>query len=111
MDRGELPGYEFEVPRGPRHVGGPRPVFGHDSLRPLQTPPPLEPEVPSPVRTASSGVFDIMRKRSWVMGLAVPILAAIIVGIAVVVAAGGGGTGGQAPSALAAGFPPARAAG
>jgi hypothetical protein len=110
MDRGELPGYEFEVPRGPRHGGGTRPVFGHDSLRPLQPPPPA-PEVKSPVRAASSGVFDIMRKRNWVMGLAVPILAAIIVGIAVVVAAGGGGTGGQAPSALAAGFPPARAAG
>jgi hypothetical protein len=110
MDRGELPGYEFEVPRGPRHGGGPRPVFSHDSLHPLQNPPP-EPEVKSPVRTAGSGVFDIMRKRNWIMGLAVPILAAIIVGIAVVVAAGGGGTGGQAPSALAAGFPPARAAG
>jgi hypothetical protein len=63
------------------------------------------------VRAASSGVLDIMRKRNWVMGLAVPILAAIIVGIAVVVAAGGGGTGGEAPSALAAGFPPARYAG
>ncbi len=117
MDRGELPGYEFEVPRGPRHGGGPRPGYGYepgygyDSLRPLQNPPPPEPEVKSPVRVASSGVLDIMRKRNWVMGLAVPILAAIIVGIAVVVAAGGGGTGGQAPSALAAGFPPARAAG
>lgn len=65
----------------------------------------------SPVRAAGSGVFDIMRKRNWVMGLAVPILAAIVVGIAVVVAAGGGGTGGVAPSALAAGFPPARVAG
>ena len=111
MDRGELPGYEFEVPRGPRHAGGPRPVFGHDSLRQIQYPPPPEPVVVSPVRAAGSGVFDIMRKRNWVMGLAVPILAAIVVGVAVVVAAGGGGSGGAAPSALAAGFPPARGAG
>src|ERR1700761_8627329 len=111
MNRGELPGYEFEVPRGPRQAGGPRHAFGHDSLRYLQATPPAEPEVKSPVRAAGSGVLDIMRKRNWVMGLAVPILAAVIVGIAVVVATGGGGTGGAAPSALAAGFPPARYAG
>lgn len=111
MDRGELPGYEFEVPRGPRYAGGPRHPFGHDSLRYIQNPRPPEPVVKSPVRVAGSGVFDIMRKRNWVMGLAVPILAAIVVGVAVVVAAGGGGTGGAAPSALAAGFPPARSAG
>ena len=52
-----------------------------------------------------------MRKRNWLMGLAVPILAAVAVGIAVVVVSGGGGSGAQAPSALAAGFPPARLAG
>ena len=168
MDRGELPGYEFEVPRGPRHAGGARHPIGHDSTR--RPPPPpgrdldpwsefepdaayqvevyrpevYQPEVyrpevyppgtyqhefqrdsirglratpqpePGPgasVRAASSGVLDIMRKRNWVMGLAAPILAAIAVGIAVVVVTGGGGTGGQAPSALAAGFPPARLAG
>jgi hypothetical protein len=51
-----------------------------------------------------------MRERNWVTGLAVPILAAIIVGVAAVVVAGGGGGGGAAPSALAAGFPPARLA-
>ena len=45
------------------------------------------------------------------MGLAVPVLAAIVVGIAAVVITGGGGNGGAAPSALAAGFPPARLAG
>src|SRR5215469_2031983 len=38
MDRGELPGYEFEVPRGPRHAGGARHSSGHDSTR--QPPPP-----------------------------------------------------------------------
>jgi len=52
-----------------------------------------------------------MRKRNWLMGLAAPILAAVAVGIAVVVIAGGGGGNGAAPSALAAGFPPARLAG
>jgi hypothetical protein len=51
-----------------------------------------------------------MRKRNWLLGLAAPILAAVAVGIAVVVVAGGGGNAG-APSALAAGFPPARLAG
>ena len=56
------------------------------------------------------GIFAVMRERNWVMGLAVPILAAIAVGISVVVIAGGGGTGGNAPSALDAGFPPARVA-
>ena len=53
----------------------------------------------------------VMRERNWVMGLAVPIVAAIVVGIAVVVISGGGGSGGDGPSALAAGFPPARLAG
>ena len=52
-----------------------------------------------------------MRTRNWLMGLAVPILAAVAVGIAVVVVSGGGGSGTSAPSALAAGFPPARLAG
>jgi hypothetical protein len=63
------------------------------------------------VLAAGSGVFAVMRKRNWLMGIAVPILAAVIVGIAVVVVAGGGGGGGAVPSALAAGFPPARMAG
>lgn len=70
-----------------------------------------EPVRGASVRAAGSGVFDVMRKRNWLMGLAAPILAAIVVGIAVVVATGGGGTGGEVPSALAAGFPPARLAG
>ena len=30
MNRGEVPGYEFEVPRGPRHASGPRHELGHD---------------------------------------------------------------------------------
>jgi hypothetical protein len=107
----DVPGYEFEVPRGPRHASGPRHAIGHDQLRPLQHAQP-EQEPRSSVRAASSGVFAVMRTRNWLMGLAVPILAAIAVGIAVVVVTGGGGGGGgAAPSALAAGFPPARLAG
>ena len=141
MSRGELPGYEFEMPRGPRHGSGARHVIGHDpahrpqpgrdfdgrseyepdvayqpefardSIRTLRATPPPEPGHGASVRAASSGVLDIMRKRNWVVGLAAPILAAIAVGVAAVVVTGGGGTGGQAPSALAAGFPPARLAG
>jgi hypothetical protein len=52
-----------------------------------------------------------MRSSNWVTGLVVPILAAIIVGVAVVVIAGAnGGQGGAAPGSLAAGYPPARPA-
>jgi hypothetical protein len=56
-------------------------------------------------------VAAAMRARNWVSGLAVPILAAIAVGIAVVVVAGANnGNAGPAPSTLDAGFPPARPA-
>jgi hypothetical protein len=138
MNRGEVPGYEFEVPRGPRQASGPwrpiepeptlqfpreqqerprdqfqfgreQPQLGREQFQFQREQPEREPQ--SPMRTASSGVFDVMRTRNWLMGLAVPILAAIVVGIAVVVVTGGGGNGGTAPSALAAGFPPARLAG
>lgn len=52
-----------------------------------------------------------MRSRNWVTSLAVPILAAISVGIAVVVFVGANnGSGGPPPSSLSAGFPPARLA-
>ncbi len=109
MSRSELPGYEFDVPRGPRQ--GPRHGTGHDSLRELRYTPQHAPAKraaePSPVR----GVLAVMGKRNWLLGLAAPLLAAIAVGIALVVVAGGGGNGGAAPSALAAGFPPARLAG
>ena len=52
-----------------------------------------------------------MRARNWLTSLAVPLVAAIAVGVAGVVVLGannGGDT--AAPSALAAGFPPARSA-
>ncbi|MGH3246728.1 MAG: hypothetical protein ACRDOI_11030 [Trebonia sp.] len=111
MDRGEVPGYEFEVPRGQRYGSGPRHAIGHDPLRELQNPPQPEREPRSSVLAASGGVLTVMRKRNWLVGLAAPILAAVAVGIAAVVVTGGGGGGGAAPSALAAGFPPARLAG
>jgi len=63
------------------------------------------------VVTAGRGILSVMRARNWILGLAVPIFAAVAVGIAVVVVTGGGGSGSAAPSALAAGFPPARLAG
>jgi hypothetical protein len=84
--------------------------MGHDPLRHLQQAQSARGSR-SPVLAAGSGVFAVMRKRNWLMGLAAPILAAVAVGIAVVVVTGGGGGGGAAPSALAAGFPPARLAG
>src|SRR5258708_15635651 len=97
MNRGEVPGYEFEVPRGPRHAGGPRHAFGHDPLPQLQRAQ-SEQAPRSSVRAASSGVLSVMRKRNWLMGLAVPILAAVAVGIAVVVVTRGGGHGPSPPA-------------
>jgi hypothetical protein len=110
MDTGDFPGYEFDVPRGQRHGYGPRHAIGHDSLHQLQRAP-QPPPPPRPSVRAVGGVLAVMRKRNWLMGLAAPVLAAITVGIAVVVVTGGGGNGGTAPSALAAGFPPAQLAG
>ena len=109
MSRGEVPGYEFEVPRGP--WPGPRHEDGYDSLRRLRYVPQHAPPPPSPVRAVGRGILGVMRKRNWLLGLAAPIVAAMAVGIALVVVTGGGGNGGAAPSALAAGFPPARLAG
>jgi hypothetical protein len=113
MDTGEFPGYEFEVPQG--RSSGPRHAAGHDSLHQLrhaaQHAQHAQARPRSALRSAGSGVFAVMRRRNWLLGLAVPILAALAVGIAAVVVAGGGGSGGAAPSALAAGFPPGRLAG
>jgi hypothetical protein len=107
---GAVPGYEFEAPRVlPRVIHHDGLAGAQDSLRQFR-PPEHPPEKSSLVR-AWSGVLAAMRARNWVTGLAAPILAAMIVGVAAVVVAGGGGGGGAAPSALAAGFPPARLAG
>ena len=51
-----------------------------------------------------------MRARNWVVGLALPLLAAIAVGIAVVVTVGANNNIGSAPTAIDAGFPPAQIA-
>jgi hypothetical protein len=57
------------------------------------------------------GIMAAMRTRNWVTSIAVPILAAIAVGIAVVVVVGANrASTGSAPPPLAAGFPPARPA-
>ena len=58
MDTGEVPGYEFEVPRGPRHGYGPRHAAGHDYTLPQLRQPPQKPPAPqSPARYAGSGTF------------------------------------------------------
>ena len=69
MNRGEVPGYEFEVPAGPRHGQSQRHGAGHDSLRQLRYTPQHAPAHRSRVRTTSSGVLSVMRKRNWLMGV------------------------------------------
>jgi hypothetical protein len=51
-----------------------------------------------------------MRARNWMTSLAAPLLAAVAVGVAAVVALGADYSDSAVPSALAAGFPPARPA-
>lgn len=109
---GEVPGYEFEVPplaaRWNRHddlAGSAKP------LSQFRQPAQQQPPAPSMPARAGSAVLAALRARNWVTGLAFPILAAVAVGIAAVVIVGAGGSGSAAPSALAAGFPPARLAG
>jgi hypothetical protein len=79
-------------------------------------PRPLLPEEDPPAGPGRLAVLTrdtlaAMRARNWLTSLAAPLVAAIAVGVAGVVVLGannGGNTG--APSALAAGFPPARSA-
>src|SRR3984885_16046106 len=112
MNTGEVPVDEFEAPRGSRPGYGPRRAAGHEyALRQLRHLPQHAPAPRSAVRDASSGVLAVMRRRNWLLGLAAPILAAVVVGVAVVVVSGGGSGSGVAPSALAAGLPPAPGAG
>ena len=88
---------DWPVPRrqpGPPRAAGPRTGTGQDEPASL-----------------AAAILQTMRGRNWVTGLAVPILAAIMVGVAVVVIAGANsGVGTAPPSSLAAGFPPARPA-
>jgi hypothetical protein len=113
---GEAPGYEFDVPRGP---GQPRPGIGgaerHGQGWPQQ--PSGErtwrQRRPAPGRPAllARDTLAAMRARHWLTSLAAPLVAAIAVGVAGVVVLGANNGGdAAAPSALAAGFPPARLA-
>jgi hypothetical protein len=126
---GEMPGYEFDAPRASAWPG---PVAGRGEPRRQAWPqqPPGEPSWPSrrpalswqppeadspagPGRPAllARNTIAAMRARNWLTRLAVPLVAAIAVGVAGVVVLGGNNGGDTAaPSALAAGFPPARSA-
>jgi hypothetical protein len=71
----------------------------------------FQPAAESPAAVFRREFLHAMGSRNLVTGLAIPVLAAIAVGIAVVVAAGANnGSGGTAPSQLSAGYPPARIA-
>jgi hypothetical protein len=127
---GETPGYEFDLPRA---SGQPRPGAGGGERRrqtwpgsqpagqpPRRRPPgqwrqvPPEPDpAAGPGRSAllARDTLAAMRARNWLISLAAPLLAAIAVGVAgVVVLGANNGSDAAAPSALAAGFPPARSA-
>ena len=124
---GEVPGYEFDVPRGP---GQPRPGIGGAERRGQgrpgqpsgertwpQRPPSLTRaeagQAPGPGRPGllARDTLAAMRARNWLTSLAAPLVAAIAVGVAGVVVLGANNGGdAAAPSALAAGFPPARLA-
>src|ERR1700722_13066413 len=131
-DFGEMPGYEFDQPRA---SGQPRAGAGGGERRrptwPRQQsagqPPHWRPPGqwrpgtagPGPGRAAEPGrrallardTLAAMRARNWLVSLAVPLLAAIAVGVAgVVVLGANNGSDADAPSAMAAGFPPARSA-
>jgi hypothetical protein len=134
-DFGEMPGYEFDLPRA---SGQPRPGAGGGERRwqtwqrppaagqpPAGQPRPQRPPgqwrqaPPAPAPAAGPGrstllardTLAAMRARNWLISLAVPLLAAIAVGVAgVVVLGANNGSDAAAPSALAAGFPPARSA-
>jgi hypothetical protein len=85
-------------------------LTGRDPLHRLRNP--VEPvHEPAATTQMARSVVSVMRERNWITSLLVPIVAAIAVGVAAVIVAGANtGTAGQPPSALAAGFPPARSA-
>ena len=111
---GEVPGYEFDAPRA---SGWPSPVVGGGGP-PRQTWPrePAwdladSPAGPGRPTLLARNTLAAMRARNWLTSLAVPLVAAIAIGVAGVVVLGANNRGGTAaPSALAAGFPPARSA-
>jgi hypothetical protein len=60
--------------------------------------------------TAMRTVLSTMGERRWLTGLVLPVVSAVMIGILVVVMIGANHVGGSPPSAVAAGFPPARSA-
>jgi hypothetical protein len=99
---------------GPRHTIGDRDSLdgqrGHGTLRRLRYAED-QPAEPGLAIQLGKGIMAAMRTRNWVTSVAIPILAAIAVGIAVAVVVGANGKStGSAPPPLAAGFPPARPA-
>ena len=121
---GGVPGYEFDVPRA---YGRPGPVVGGGGP-PRQTWPqepagnpawPVRSQLPQDDPSAGPGrprllareTLAAMRARNWLTSLAAPVLAAVAVGVAGVLLLGANnGRDAAAPSALAAGFPPAQSA-
>jgi len=115
---GRRPGYEFDPPHA---SGWPSPAAGGGDRRrqawppgppaqPWRPAPPPAPEASRPALLARD-TLAAMRARNWVTSLAAPLVAAVAVGIAAVVVLGANNRGDNAaPSALAAGFPPARSA-
>ncbi|HEV3381570.1 MAG TPA: hypothetical protein VG142_11385 [Trebonia sp.] len=63
---------------------------------------------PSAFSRIASPFLAVIRGRNWLTGLVIPIVVAIVVGIAVVIIAGANNASGHVPSSLSAGFPPAR---
>jgi hypothetical protein len=123
---GEVPGYEFDVP-GASGQPRPRPGSGQPHRQTWPPPPPREwrqappgdyaqapPEPALPGRRSAllaREFLAVMRARNWLTSLAAPLLAAVAVGVACVVVLGANNAdNAAAPSALAAGFPPARPA-
>jgi hypothetical protein len=106
-------------PRGqgwPRQPSRERPRPQRRPLTPAEADPlagllPGPPPGPGRPALLARDTLAAMRARNWLMTLAAPLVAAIAVGVACVVVLGANkGGGADAPSALAAGFPPARLA-
>jgi hypothetical protein len=119
------PSWEQAGPQQPSWERAWPPPPSWERARPQRPPsrPPLTPaeayqaaeadQAPRPGRPGvlARETLAAMRARNWLTSLAAPLVAAIAVGVAAVVVLGANnGRGADAPSALAAGFPPARLA-
>jgi hypothetical protein len=121
QDRNPIPvlrqSYPGNLDRGPydralaSRAHAPESLPGQDTLRFRDEAAQDQAGERSLLRRLAAAILAAMRTRNVVTGLAIPIAAAISVGIVVVVIAGANsGIGGPAPSSLATGFPPATAA-